>query len=136
MVVLKSETEIAAMRRAGRVVADTLAAVAAAARPGVRLTDLDGLAAELMAGAGAKPSFLGYHPSWAPTPYPAVLCLSVNEAVVHGIPDGRPLPHPARRLDRHHRGRQPRGTRRTHRGRHRRRSRHPDHRRIAPLDSA
>jgi len=91
MVVLKSETEIAAMRQAGRVVADTLAAVAAAARPGVRLTDLDGLAAELIAAAGAKPSFLGYHPSWAPTPYPAVLCLSVNEAVVHGIPDVRRL---------------------------------------------
>ena len=38
-----------------------------------------------------KPSFLGYHPSWAPTPYPGVLCLSVNDAIVHGIPDGRRL---------------------------------------------
>ena len=91
MVVLKSPAEIATMREAGRIVADTLAAVSAAARVGVRLRDLDQLAAERIADAGAKPSFLGYHPSWAPTPYPAVLCLSVNDAVVHGIPDGRPL---------------------------------------------
>jgi len=91
MVVLRTETEIATMRRAGRVVAQTLAAVAGAARPGVRLIDLDELAADLIAEAGAKPSFLGYHPSWAPTPYPGVLCLSVNEAIVHGIPDRRVL---------------------------------------------
>jgi methionine aminopeptidase len=91
MVELRSAAEIATIREAGRVVARTLAAVAAAARPGVRLTDLDEVAADLIAGAGAKPSFLGYHPSWAPTPYPAVLCLSVNEAVVHGIPDRRML---------------------------------------------
>ena len=91
MVVLKTKTEIATMREAGRIVANTLTAVAAAAQPGARLTDLNELAAELIADAGAKPSFLGYHPSWAPTPYPAVLCLSVNEAVVHGIPNRRTL---------------------------------------------
>jgi len=79
------------MREAGRVVADTLAAVATAARAGVSLAELDRLAADVIAGAGAKPSFLHYHPSWSPTPYPAVLCLSVNEAVVHGIPDSRVL---------------------------------------------
>jgi methionyl aminopeptidase len=91
MVVLKSDSEIATMRVAGRIVANTLAAVATAAHAGMRLADLDELAAALIASAGAKPSFLGYHPSWAPTPYPAVLCLSVNEAVVHGIPDRRVL---------------------------------------------
>jgi methionyl aminopeptidase len=79
------------MREAGRVVARTLAAVAAAATAGTRLRDLDALAAELIAAAGARPSFLGYHPDWAPTPYPGVLCLSVNQAVVHGIPDERVL---------------------------------------------
>jgi methionyl aminopeptidase len=57
----------------------------------VSLVDLDTLAADLIATLGAKPSFLGYHPSWAPTPYPGVLCLSVNEAVVHGIPSSRLL---------------------------------------------
>ena len=75
------------MREAGRVVARTLAAVVEAAQAGVRLVDLDAMAAELIAEAGAKPSFLGYHPRWAPTPYPGVLCLSVNQAIVHGIPD-------------------------------------------------
>jgi methionyl aminopeptidase len=87
MVVLRSAAEIATMREAGRVVARTLAAVVDAARAGVRLVDLDALAAEIIADAGAKPSFLGYHPRWAPTPYPGVLCLSVNQAIVHGIPD-------------------------------------------------
>ena len=79
------------MRAAGRVVAGTLAAVSARAVPGTRLRDLDTYAAELIAAAGALPSFLDYHPDWAPRPYPGVLCLSVNEAVVHGIPDEREL---------------------------------------------
>ncbi|MEV4759912.1 type I methionyl aminopeptidase [Micromonospora sp. NPDC049559] len=91
MVELKSEAEIAVMREAGRIVARTLAAVAAAARAGVRLSDLDALADEMLTSAGAKSSFRDYHPSWAPTPYPGVLCLSVNDAVVHGIPDRRVL---------------------------------------------
>jgi methionyl aminopeptidase len=91
MVVLRSAAEIATLREAGRVVANTLTAVAGAAKAGVRLIDLDEMAAGLIAHAGAKPSFLGYHPSWAPIPYPGVLCLSVNEAIVHGIPDRRVL---------------------------------------------
>ncbi len=91
MVILKSPSEITVMREAGRIVARALDAVADAARPGVHLADLDELAADLISTAGAKPSFLGYHPSWAPTPYPAVLCLSVNDAIVHGIPDQRVL---------------------------------------------
>jgi len=91
MVVLKSAAELATMREAGRLVARILAAVAAQAKAGVRLVDLDALAAEMMADAGAKSSFQHYHPDWAPTPYPAVLCLSVNDAIVHGIPDGRML---------------------------------------------
>ncbi|HZM83939.1 MAG TPA: type I methionyl aminopeptidase [Candidatus Limnocylindrales bacterium] len=86
MVELKSAAEIAVMREAGRVVAQTLTAVAGAAAAGVRLSELDELAAEMIARAGAKPSFLGYQPDWAPTPFPSVLCLSVNDAIVHGIP--------------------------------------------------
>ncbi len=88
---LKSPAEIATMREAGRVVARTLAAVAAAALAGTRLADLDRLAADLIASLGAKPSFLGYHPSWAPVSYPGVVCLSVNDAIVHGIPTSRAL---------------------------------------------
>jgi methionyl aminopeptidase len=93
MVVFKSPAEIAVMREAGRVVAHTLEVVAAAARPGALPIELDALAADTIAASGAKPSFLGYHPRWAPTPYPAVVCLSVNEAIVHGLPDRRPLRH-------------------------------------------
>ncbi len=91
MVVFKSAAELAVMREAGRVVAETLAAVGAAAAPGVLPIDLDAMAADRIAAAGAKPSFLGYHPRWAPTPYPGVLCLSVNDEIVHGIPGRRPL---------------------------------------------
>lgn len=83
---LKSEAEIARMRAAGRVVAAALQRVADAARPGVRLRDLDEIGGETIREAGAKSSFIGYHPGWAPTPYPAQLCFSVNDAVVHGIP--------------------------------------------------
>lgn len=91
MVVLKSAAELATMREAGRVVARTLAAVSEAAAPGATLLELDDLARTMLAEHGAKSSFLHYHPSFAPKPYPAVLCLSVNDAIVHGIPDGRRL---------------------------------------------
>lgn len=91
MVTLKTASELQIMREAGRVVARALAAVAAEVQPGVRLADLDALAADLIRSLGAKPSFLHYHPKWAPMPYPGVLCLSVDEAIVHGIPDGRVL---------------------------------------------
>jgi methionyl aminopeptidase len=91
MVTLKTESEIDTMREAGRIVARTLSAVAEAATIGTRLIDLDRLAAETIAAAGAKPSFLHYHPSWAPAPYPAVVCLSVNDEIVHGIPGRRAL---------------------------------------------
>jgi methionyl aminopeptidase len=91
MVVFKSPAELAVMREAGRIVAETLAAVAAAAAPGILPIDLDALAADRIAAAGAKPSFLGYQPRWAPVPYPGVVCLSVNDEIVHGIPGRRPL---------------------------------------------
>jgi methionyl aminopeptidase len=91
MVTLRSAAEIEAMREAGRVVGRTLQLVAEAARPGVRLSRLDEIAAESIREQGAKPSFLHYHPAFAPYPFPAVVCLSVDEVVVHGIPDGRVL---------------------------------------------
>ncbi|GGM85796.1 type I methionyl aminopeptidase [Dactylosporangium sucinum] len=91
MVVLKTAAELETMREAGRIVAQTLQAVSAAAQPGVTLLELDELARTMLAERGAKSSFLHYHPSFAPVPYPAVLCLSVNDAIVHGIPDRRRL---------------------------------------------
>lgn len=73
------------MREAGLVVAATLDRVIAAAAPGVSPAQLDEIARESMAEAGATPSFLGYEG------FPSAICVSVNEAVIHGIPDGRPL---------------------------------------------
>jgi methionyl aminopeptidase len=87
MVELKSPAAIVAMRAAGRVVARALAAVRSAAQVGVSLRELDAVAARVLADAGATSTFQGYRPSFAPTPFPAVICASVNDAIVHGIPD-------------------------------------------------
>ena len=82
---LKTPDQVRAMRRAGLVVADALAAVRAAVRPGLTTDDLDAVAEEVIRAAGAVPSFLGYHG------FPKSLCVSVNEEVVHGIPGARVL---------------------------------------------
>jgi len=86
MVELKTPGEIAAMAAAGAVVARALAAARAAAAVGVRLVELDAIARDVLGEAGASSPFLGYQPSFADSPYPGVLCLSVNDAVLHGIP--------------------------------------------------
>jgi methionyl aminopeptidase len=77
---LKTRDELDAMRAAGALVARTLAAVTELARPGVSTGELDALAEQTIRDAGAVPSFLGYHG------YPASICASVNEQIVHGIP--------------------------------------------------
>ncbi|MER7395495.1 type I methionyl aminopeptidase [Streptomyces sp. NPDC000151] len=86
MVEIKTDTALEAMRPAGRVVADILTAVRAAAAPGVRLSELDEVARSVLAEAGATSPFLHYRPSFAPVPFPATLCISVNDAIVHGVP--------------------------------------------------
>jgi len=88
MIELKTPAQLDVMREAGSVVAATLAAVRSRAAVGVSLLELDAVAAATISDAGAKPSFLNYHPPFAPSPYPAVICTSVNDAVVHGIPTG------------------------------------------------
>jgi methionyl aminopeptidase len=77
---LKSPEQIDLMRRAGLVVARGLAEMAAAAVPGASTADLDAIGREVLRDAGATPSFLGYHG------YPGVICASVNDRIVHGIP--------------------------------------------------
>ena len=86
MVELKTPGEIEAMAAAGEVVARALAAVREAAVVGVTLRELDGVAREVLRAAGASSPFLNYQPRFAPVPYPGVVCLSVNDAVLHGIP--------------------------------------------------
>jgi len=87
MIELKNDGALDAMREAGRVVAHALAAVKKQAAPGVSLKDLDEVAHAVIRDAGATSPFLHYHPSFAPTPFPAVICASVNDVIVHGIPD-------------------------------------------------
>jgi methionyl aminopeptidase len=86
MVELKTDTSIDAMYEAGQVVARALTAVRKAADVGVSLLELDELAHETLREAGATSPFLGYRPSFAPTPFPGVICASVNDAIVHGVP--------------------------------------------------
>jgi methionyl aminopeptidase len=88
VVELKTDAELAVMRAAGRVVGTALAAVRAAAAVGVSLLELDEVAVGVLADHGAKSSFQHYHPHFAPTPFPAVICASVNDVIVHGIPSG------------------------------------------------
>lgn len=86
---LKTPGEIDAMREAGRVVAQALDACRKAAAVGVTMKELDTVARDVIFGAGATSPFLDYHPSWAPVPFPGVICASVNDEVVHGIPTDR-----------------------------------------------
>ena len=86
MIELRTPGELDAMRAAGAVVADMLAAVRAAATPGVRLTQLDEVARAVLADAGATSPFLGYAPLATTPPFPGVVCLSVNDVALHGIP--------------------------------------------------
>ncbi|WP_327172963.1 type I methionyl aminopeptidase [Streptomyces sp. NBC_01336] len=87
MVQLKTDTSIEAMREAGRVVAQLLTAAREAAAVGVSLRELDEVAHEVLREAGAGSPFLNYRPHFAPTPFPGVICASVNDAIVHGIPN-------------------------------------------------
>ena len=85
MITIKDQAGFAKMRTAGRVVADVLAAMREAAVPGATMEALDLIAARIIRDAGCTPSFLGYHG------YPATICTSPNNVIVHGIPDGYPL---------------------------------------------
>jgi methionyl aminopeptidase len=85
MIQLKSPREIAKMRDSSRIVAEILVTLQEEVRPGVTPLDLDRLAEELTLKAKAVPSFKGYHG------FPASVCISVNEQVVHGIPNDVPL---------------------------------------------
>ncbi len=80
MIVLKSKNEIATMREAGRIAAEALEALRQMVKPGVTTAELDAVTQSIITKRGAKPSFKGYHG------FPASICSSLNEQVVHGIP--------------------------------------------------
>jgi methionyl aminopeptidase len=83
---LRTPAEIEQMRPAGRFVADVLSRTAAAAKVGTNLLELDRIAHDLIRSAGAESSYLDYHPSFGASPFGKVICTSVNDAVLHGLP--------------------------------------------------
>ena len=91
MIVLKSPADLKVMRAAGVILAEVLAELRGMARPGVTLIELDRRAEEMIVQRGARPSFKNYQPDGAPYAFPASICASVNEEVVHGIPGNRRL---------------------------------------------
>ena len=86
MIELRTPTQIEEMRPAGRFVADVITRLAEAADVGVNLLDLDALAHEMIRDRGAESCYLDYHPSFGASPFGKVLCTSVNDAVLHGLP--------------------------------------------------
>ena len=95
MIVCRSQSEIARLRRANQLVAAVLAKLKAMVAPGVTTMDLDVEAEAMVRAAGAVPAFKGYHG------YPATVCASVNEQVVHGIPSKQAARARRHRVDRH-----------------------------------
>jgi methionyl aminopeptidase len=83
MITCRSAAELERMREAGRLVGEVLTELASMVAPGVSTADLDEAAEQRIIGAGAVPAFKGYHG------YPATICASINDEVIHGIPSGR-----------------------------------------------
>ena len=83
MIVCRSAAELERMREAGRLVGEVLTELSAHVEPGITTADLDALAEKRIAQAGASAAFKGYHG------YPATICSSINDEVIHGIPSGR-----------------------------------------------
>jgi methionyl aminopeptidase len=83
---LRTPAEIEQMKAAGAFVADVLKATSAAAAVGVNLLEIDALAHDMIRAAGAESSYLDYHPSFGGSPFGKVICTSVNDAALHGVP--------------------------------------------------
>ncbi len=86
MIELRTPAEIEQMKPAGRFVAEVLTALSAAADVGVNLLELDALAHEMIRARGAESCYIDYHPSFGASPFGKVVCTSVNDAVLHGLP--------------------------------------------------
>ncbi|MFM6975119.1 MAG: type I methionyl aminopeptidase, partial [Agromyces sp.] len=86
MIELRTPAEIDQMRPAGKLVAEVLKATSAAAKVGVNLLELDAIAHKMIRDAGAESCYIDYHPSFGGSPFGKVICTSVNDAVLHGLP--------------------------------------------------
>ncbi|HWR85716.1 MAG TPA: type I methionyl aminopeptidase [Rhodoglobus sp.] len=86
MIELRTPAELEQMKPAGAFVASVLKATSAAADVGVNLLDLDRLAHDMIRSAGAESCYIDYHPSFGASPFGKVICTSVNDAALHGLP--------------------------------------------------
>src|SRR3989344_7364215 len=87
MIIIKTPEEIEILREGGRRLADVLYKVRDKVAPGISTKDLDIYAEKLIRENGDTPAFLNYRPQGTKVPFPASLCVSVNDEVVHGIPN-------------------------------------------------
>ena len=87
--IAKTQEEIDGLRAAGKLLAQALRNTAALVKPGVNTAELDLAAEKFIRDAGAEPAFLDYKPEGASYAFPAALCVSVNDEVVHGVPSAR-----------------------------------------------
>lgn len=89
-ITIKNEEDIKKLRQGGRLLAMILDELEKEVVPGATTLDVDDRAMELLEEHGLEPMILGYQPSFAPRPYPAATCVSINDVVVHGIPNENP----------------------------------------------
>jgi len=89
MIICKSASEINLMQKAGAVVAEVLLKIGEIIKPGIKTSRLDSIAEEIIVKRGATPAFKGYEGRLSSRPFPASICASINEQVVHGIPGSR-----------------------------------------------
>ncbi|MBI2635540.1 MAG: type I methionyl aminopeptidase [Parcubacteria group bacterium] len=86
MITIKTKEEIEVLKEGGKILAEVLRELAKLAKPSVSTGFLDKKAQEMILARGGEPAFLNYHPNFMDRPYPAALCASLNEVVVHGLP--------------------------------------------------
>jgi len=86
MIFLKTDSEIEILKEGGKILSEILKKVKEKAKPGISALFLSDYALKLIKKAKAKPSFLNFQPEFAKKPFPAPICISINEVVVHGIP--------------------------------------------------
>lgn len=90
-IVLRTRQQLAKLRAAGRLVAETYEVLRPHVKPGVTTSELDHLAEEFIRSRGATPAYKGYRPRFAETAFPATICASTNDVICHGFPSKTPL---------------------------------------------
>lgn len=89
--IIKTKKELEQIAKAGAILGDVLKTLTQEVRPGLTPLEIDARAKELIEAKGGKPGFLGYLPNGATEPFPATICASVNDVIVHGVPNNTPL---------------------------------------------